>query len=125
MHVEFFTLAGKKAQVYLKAHRQNIKDGDLKSIFHAIKHTNFKFIGHISDRIICKNGQLTKTYINKQIRLSIHQTRCFSKIMCQGEKMLAVTFLYKSVDVHASASAYFLCCFFEKICMNPWNDTIK
>ena len=52
-------------------------------------------------------GKLTvnNKYINKLVQLFIHQTMQVSKIMCQGDKA-AVTFLYKTAEVHTSASAY-------------------
>ena len=47
-------------------------------------------------------------YKNKRISLSINDMKCISKITCLEEKLLAVKFLYKSFEVHTSASAYII-----------------
>ena len=68
--------------------------------------STFSLIRQILIELFSKKLAIGVKYINKRIRLYVHETKCFSNIICQEEKILAVTFLYKFIKVHTAASAY-------------------
>ena len=66
-----------KPTSHLKAHRY-LKNSVSKSISHVIKHNNFQLYRVYPDGVL-EDLEIDDNFVNKRVRLYIHQTRYLSK----------------------------------------------
>ena len=80
----------------------------MKSVAHVMKHANFQLHRGTPWRSYFENLTIDDKFINKRVRLFIHQTICGEEKISEFENSCLITFLKKYRSSHWRCSASFL-----------------